>query len=265
MRLKTRKKTTQVEILGLPIGNLVLWVPEGIFSDTGASSVYPVGTTWIKEGDNLIQKINEKLLFGPGNCYRINSKTLECGNVLFPLDSPVVWKTTLTAQTESLEFKIELTNVGNRTIKKASAAVCLRFQEPYSWSYDKVFVLSGNKMKSLAGFKRVISLDSSCQAYMLRGESFNNVFYHKYWGINTSKIDKAIMISEFSDANSCVGIMSNSAYFLHCNKRNPCTDIMLAFGDIISGMTAKATGHIWFMDGKANDMLEEYIRFFKVD
>jgi len=59
------------------------------------------------------------------------------------------------------------------------------------------------------------------------------------------------MISENENNGICVGIQADRAYFLHSNRGNPCTDIMLSFGDTEPGALSHSEGKIWIREGRA--------------
>lgn len=258
MQLKPVKNTSSLEISGLPeIGNLMLAVPEAIQSNTGASGVYPVGREWVRSGDKLIQKVSGMDAFGPGNCYRVDEETLECCGIKFPVDNPVTWETALIAEEGNLRFTIRLTNVGDSIIKKAGAAICLHFLNPQWWADENVFVFSEGKVKSLSELGRDAGFPNGFQAYLLKGQAYEHVFYHEFWGFNQHRLDKPIMVSEYAEVNLCVGVVADSAYFLLSNKGNPCTDLMLAFGNISPGATVESGGNIWIKQGKAVELVAQ--------
>ncbi len=247
------EKTCQLEISGLPeIGDMVLSLPETIMTENGVSSLYPTGDTWIKGGNKLIQQVNEEDLFGGR---KIDKKSLEIAGIHLAIDSAVTWRTTVELEGKSLKFKIKLTNVGDEVIEKAAAAVCLCFLQSDWWSDEKVFVLSNHKVKSLSELGRDAGIPNNFQAYPLCGQSFDNVFYREFWGFNRNRLDEPIMVSEHSEAGLCVATIADSAYFLHSNKGNPCTDLMLAFGNVSPGATVETGGRVWVNRGKAEDLL----------
>ncbi len=245
-KLTPAGRTSEIVIsTGTAIGDMRLWVPEGIMSNTGVCAVYPVGSEWTREGPALVQHVDEAGNVGPGNFQRIDEHTFECAGIRMPADSPVRWKTTVTAGRDDVRFSIRLTNAGDRVIEKAGAAICLKFFRAPWWADEHVFVRSGGKTRSLAELGRHAGPDNGFEAYLLRGASFDNVFYHQFWGFNRNRLDAPVMISEHRAANLCVGITGRKAYFLHSNKGNPCTDIMLALGTIRPGRTAETTGRVW--------------------
>ena len=79
MEARPIEHSTAVELAtGFPaIGDLRLWVPEGISTSTGNSAVYPVGT-WVTEGKELRQRVGAEDIIGPGNCPKIDESTFEC-------------------------------------------------------------------------------------------------------------------------------------------------------------------------------------------
>jgi len=256
LRLLPGGRTTEVVIaVPPPIGDMRLWIPEAIMSNTGGCAVYPVGSEWTRDGNKLIQHVGRAGNFSGGNLHQIDNKTLECAGVRFPKDNPVAWRTTLVAGGDSVEFAIRLTNLGSRTLEKAGAAVCLKFFNAPWWSDEHTFVRSAGELRSLAQLGREAGPPNGFEAYLLDGRTFDNVFYRDFWGFNRNRLDVPIMVSECSRAGQTVVIRSDRAYFLHSNAGNPCTDIMLAFGDVAPGMTADAAGRVEITTRSASDIL----------
>jgi hypothetical protein len=250
LELRPHRNTTEVVIVGPPaIGEMRLWVPEAIVSNTGLSAAYPVGDAWRCDGPEFTHHVEGEGLIGPGNMHRVDDKTVECVGIRFPLDSPVRWDTTVTAGVDSVTFRIDLTNVGNETLHKAGAAICLKFFHGEWWRDEGVYVHTADGPRTLAELGRDAGEDNGFQAYLLEGASFDNVFYQRFWGFNRQRLDRPVMISEQSEAGVCVGITAERAYFLHSNPGNPCTDVMMAFGDVRPGKTASATGSVWIKRG----------------
>jgi hypothetical protein len=244
-------------ITGPPeIGNLQLWVPEAIESNTGDSAIYSVGKPWVVHDGRFIHEVEGPGILGPGN-YSIENDTVECAGIRYPLDSPVRWTTTVERGRQSVSFCLRLTNVGDQTIHKACAAICLKFQDASWWADEHVYVRSGNQVCRLSDLGPGTGLVDGFEAYLLKGESFDHVFYREFWGISRHRLDRPIMISEHPEAGLCVGVSGDRAYFLHSNKGNPCTDIMLAFGDLRPGQTAESTGEVWIRSGRPTDWLDE--------
>ncbi len=254
---EVEEKTCYLQISGPPeIGDIVMSLPEAIIGEKGVSSLYPVGEAWVRNENKLVQEVvNEEDLFGPST--KINSNTVEIARIQLPIDSTVTWRTTGEIEGKSLEFKMKLTNVGDKAIEKAAAAICIRFLQSDWWADEKVFVLSDHRVRSLSELGRDAGIPNNFQAYPLRGQSFDNVFYREFWGFNRNKLDKPIMVSEHSEAGLCVGVMADNAYFLHSNRGNPCTDLMLAFGNVSPGAAVETGGRIWIKSGKARDLLTQ--------
>ena len=257
LELRPKAGTCEVIISAAPaaIGALRLWVPEAIVSNTGSCSYYPVGQPWVQQGNKFIHEVQGEGIYGPGNVQRVDEQTVECVGIRIPLDSPVQWHTTLVPTQDGVDFKIRLTNVGNKTIHKAAAAICFKFLQRNWWSEENVYVLSGGKVRSLAELGWDAGRPNSFQAYLLQGASFDNVFYQEFWGFNHHRLDKPVMVSYHPDANICVAITAENAYFLHSNKANPCTDIMLAFGNLKPGKSAESAGQILIRSGTPHNLL----------
>jgi hypothetical protein len=255
--LKPAGQTCELVIAGVPeVGDMRLWAPEAIMSETGACAVYPVGSAWREDGQAVIHEVGPEGGFGPGNFERIDAHTGECVGIRMPIHSPVKWATRVEPTSDGVEFSFQVTNVGSRPIHKAAAAVCLKFFNGDWWADEHVFVRSGGQVRSLAELGRDAGPPNGFEAYLLEGESFDHVFYRQFWGFNGHRLDRPVMVSEHAANGVCVGIESKQAYFLHSNLHNPCTDIMLAFGDIEPGQTAEASGRLWIRRGKAASFLK---------
>lgn len=258
MRLEPIENSGRVRIrTGIDgIGSLQLWVPEAIVSNTGMSAIYPQGI-WMKREDALVQSVSGGDTTTPGNCPKIDGKTFECCGIRFPADSPVEWTTTVSASDSTVTFTIALRNAGNTTIRKPGAAVCLRFEDAAWWSDETAFVVSGGEIVPLSKLGRDAGRLNAFQAYLLHDQSYDHVFYRKFWGFNGHRLDRALMVSQNTRRRTCVGIQSDRAYFLHSNRSNPCTDIMLAFDELAPGATSSAKGTVWTRSGLAKDVIRK--------
>ena len=242
------------------IGRIRLWVPEAIASDKGLSAVYPKGHPWKAHRHKLDHEVPATGILGAGNCPLVDKRHFECAGIRIPRDSEVRWKTEVEAKSDRVDFEIELTNVGKRTIRKAGAAICIKFLNGSWWSSERTYVLSNGEVRSLAELGWDAGQPNGFQAWVLDGESCGNVFYQKFWGFNRHRLSKPMMVSQHPDAGLCVVVEADAAYFLHCNKGNPCTDMMLAFGDVKPGETAEASGRIRIVSGTAADWLRHAYR-----
>jgi hypothetical protein len=237
------------------IDTIRLWVPEAVNSDTGTSAVYPVGQWTALENGGYLQRISGSNIVGPGNCPKIDENTFECVGIKIPADNPVEWTTAVFPNGDEVHFEIELHNLGKTILRKAGAGICLSFEKAEWWSDENTFAISDGRVVSLSELGRDAGTAEGFEAWLLKGQTYNHIFLNKFWGINKNRIDKACMVSEHSQAGICVGIESETAYFMHSNLGNPCTDVMLAFGDIGPGDSAKAKGKVWIREGTANQLL----------
>ncbi len=230
------------------IGDLSLWTPEAVATNTGMCAVYPVGS-WEGLPRELHQSIPSTARVGPGNCPMIDNATFECCGIRMPADHAVEWATTVRAQDNGVSFTIDLTNLGDSPLRKAGAPICLRFLQSDWWSDASTWAPVNGQPVSLQQLGRDAGRPNGFQAYLLKNQTFDHVFFREFWGFNRHRLDQAILISEHRQAGICVGIESDTAYFMHSNRSNPCTDMMLAFGDIGAGQTARADGMVWIRKG----------------
>lgn len=258
MKLNPIEKSTRINIetSNSDIGNICLWVPEAICTNTGNSASYPVGT-WQGTSQELRQVIPAEQAYGPGNCFRINRNTFERAGIRIPCDNPVQWETNVIAEDQHVKFTIHLKNVGNTLMRKAAGAICLKFLKASWWSDETVFTPIDGQPVSLQQLSRNAGRPNGFQAYLLKNQTYDQIFFREYWGFNECRIDRALLVSENTEARICVGIQSNFAYFMHSNMGNPCTDMMLAFGDIAPGESAVASGMIWIRNGLARELIEK--------
>jgi hypothetical protein len=258
MKLTPVANSSKIKIdTGVPaIGRILLWVPEGVSSETGVCAVYPVGT-WEEAGGALVQNLSGEPTIGPGNIPRIDADTFECNGIRIPADCPVGWRAQVAAGERSVEFSLEVTNLGGSVIRKAGAAICCKFLDAGWWADEHVFVSVAGEPTPLSALGREAGKGKPFQAYLLEGESFDQVFYREFWGFNPQRIDRPVIISEHTGAGWCAGIESEWAYFMHSNKGNPCTDMKLAFGDIEPGGAAEAKGTVWIREGEARTLMGE--------
>ena len=236
------------------LGFMLLWVPEAIVTDRGFSGLYPKGS-WAGDEKQLRQSVGREKALRAGNFTRVDKDTLEYDGIRTAVDSPVKWATTVRAEPGGVRFSIRLTNLGDSVMRKAGAAVCLKFRPRGWWSAETTYVLSGGKLTPLADLGTDAGRANNFQAYLLAGESYGNAFYREFWGFNEHRVDRPVIVSENSAAGACIVIESQRAYFVHCNRGNPCTDMMLAFGDVAPGETATAEGRIRVVRGDAEDAI----------
>ncbi len=227
---------------GSAVGDLRLWLPEAIASNQGFCSVYPRGR-WERQRAAMIQQIDPAGAFGPGN-FTIGAETVECAGIRVPRDEPVAWRAELRARANRIQFAITLRNHGTRTIQSAGAPVCVTFVNAAWWSPDHVYVRSGGRQMSLVEMGEQAGKAAGFEAYLLAGQHYDNRFYSEFWGFNPHRLDTPTIISVHEQAGLRVTLRAPRAIFLHCNRDNPCTDVMLAFGDLPPGREVTSRGEI---------------------
>jgi hypothetical protein len=246
-----RDSSTEVIIHGPPgAGRVKLWIPEGIATDTGFAAVYPVGGKWTHRGRELVQEVAETQTICPGNIPLIDEHTFDAVGIRLPRDGRVRWTTKLRPKRDGVDFTVELTNTGTTTLRKAGAAVCIRFLDVPDWSTVTTFVVSEGRQCSLANFDWTPGAHESFEAWLVRGQSYGNRFYREFWSFNDRTVDAPRVVSRLSPTTDAV-VSADRAYFVHCNESNPCTDLMLAFGDLAPGCTSSSTGRIRFVPARS--------------
>ncbi|MCX5660602.1 MAG: hypothetical protein NTW19_12900 [Planctomycetota bacterium] len=255
---------TRVIVHGPPsIGDLNLWVPEAITTDAGNAAVYPVGEPWTRTCRGWRQRVPASGAIGPGNAPLADPNTFECLGIRFPYEGRVEWETNVEPRDLSetgVDFDIRLRNVGTTPMRKAGAAVCVKFLNRAWWRDEDVLVQSGRQVRSLAELGRDAGQPNGFQAWLVEGESISHRFFHEFWGINRHRLDHPTMVSRNAESGWCSAVHAQHAYMLHSNRGNPCTDILLAFGDLAPGESRLATGKIDFHQGPAEEMLMRVAR-----
>lgn len=236
-----------------PIGRIELWAPEAIMSDRGACAIYPTGAKWREVEGGWEQSIGVRESYGPGNYVRTGNE-IECVGVKYPVDEPVSWKTRLVPEAGRVTLEIRLRNEGARTIRRAGAAVCVKFAKGDWWSDNTTFAVSDRQLTTLAQLGRDAA-DDRFEAYRVGKEEFVSPFYEQFWGFNPRRIDRAILVSDHRAAGYRAVVESPRAYCMLSNRVNPCTDMMIAFGDIEPGAEATARGVVAIDTASAAEIL----------
>lgn len=247
---------TRLLIHGPPsIGDLQLWVPEAVSTDIGNASVYPVGEPWRKVGPQWRQRVPQSGTCGPGNAPLVDPDTFECAGIRIPFDGRVEWETIVEPDDEGVRFEITLRNVGSTPMRKVGAPVCVKFLNRSWWRDPDVLVRSGGRVRSLAELGRDAGRPNGFQAYFVERESIAHGFFHEFWGINRHRLDRPAMVSRNAASGWCAIVESPHAYMLHSNVNNPCTDMLLAFGDLAPGEVGRASGRLMFRHASAEEAL----------
>lgn len=231
---------TSVMVIELPapLGPVRVWVPEAVCSERGNSAVYPAGMAWQTTGKGLHQAVTVEQSNGPGNAPRVDPEHYECCGIRIPVDQPVSWETRVEPRHDGVELRITLRSEGRGTLVKAGAAVCVKYAQGSWWSDDRVYVRSGGAVKTLAMLGRDAGRPNAFQAYLMEGETYRHPFFEEFWGYNLHWLDRPMMVSRCDAAGLSVMVEAERAYMLHSNRSNPCTDIMLALGDVPPGGAA---------------------------
>ena len=235
-----------------------MWTPEAIATERGFSAVYPAGR-WTGSGRELTQHVAAAESCAGGDFPRVDEHLFEYAGIAIPVESPVSWDATVTAEEDVVRFSIRLTNVGDRPLRRAGAAICLNFSGAAWWSADRTFVRSGGRVVPLGDLARDGGRANEFQAFLVGSESCDNPFYRDFWGFSSRRLDEPVMVSENAEAGVCVAIRCDRAYFMLNNLGNPCTDMMVAFGDVAPGASAEAGGTVTIGRGEARDMLRTRI------
>ena len=95
----------------------------------------------MKTGRAWGQRVSAPDSIGPGNCSKDDPDTFECCGIRIPTDGPVEWGTIVEPTAHSVSFTIRLTNLGPAPLRKAGAAICLKFLDAEWWTDETTFAL----------------------------------------------------------------------------------------------------------------------------
>jgi len=225
------------------VGDLLLWLPEAIATERGFSSIYPRGE-WRIEGQAARQDVGAADLFKPGN-FQISEHSVECAGIRVPREAPVSWTARAQVQGDRVRFALIVRNEGSETLRSVGAPICLKFLRGQVWSPEQVHARAAGQVRALDQLGDVAGKVPGFEAYLLCGRTYPNRFYEEFWGFNPNCVDEPELVTDCPTAGVRVGIRARRAVFVHANRLNPCTDVMLDLGDLEPGASASAEGVVW--------------------
>lgn len=228
---------------GTDVGDLLLWLPEAIATERGFSSIYPRGE-WQIEGHSAHQEVGTADLFKPGN-FQITEDEVECAAIRVAREAPVSWTATAQVRGDRVSFSVTVRNEGNVTLRSVGAPICLKFLRGEVWSASEVRAHAHGQVRTLEQLGDVAGKVPGFEAYLLCGRTYPNRFYEEFWGFNPNCVDGPELVTDCPTAGVRVGIRAQRAIFVHANRLNPCTDVMLDFGDLAPGASATSEGVVW--------------------
>ena len=239
------------------VGSCRLWLPEAVSTDRGLAGVYPDGMAWQKNGDELVQEASTEQVFGPGNVNEIKPGILECCGIRMRKERPLPWRATYHFGDDRMDFSLSVCNPHNETLPKVAAEVCFKFMQASWWSDSVCFLLTTDGVRTIEQLGRAGGQPNTFQAWLLDDETYDNPFTREFWGYGVARVADPIWVSRCEKAGCSVVLGCETAYYIHSNAGNPCTDLALKFGDLAVGMSATCSGYIEFTTKSVNQIFEE--------
>ena len=91
----------------------------------------------------------------------------------------------------------------------------------------------------------------------MENETYDNPFTREFWGFGVARVAAPVWVSRCEEAGCSVVVRCDSAYYIHSNAGNPCTDLAPKFGDLAAGASATCSGYIEFTKKSVNQIFEE--------
>lgn len=239
------------------VGTCRLWLPEAVSTDHGLASAYPHGMDWQRDGDSLSQEATIEQAFGPGNIYEVEPGVLECCGIRMRKEKALPWRASYHFDDYRVDFSLSIFNPHQETLPKVAAEVCFKFMDGNWWRDDICYLLTTDGVRTIAQLGRAGGQPNTFQAWLLKGETYDNPFTREFWGFGDARVAAPLWVSRCEEAGCSVVVGCEAAYFIHSNAGNPCTDLALKFGDLAAGGFAKCAGYVELTEKSVNQIFEE--------
>jgi hypothetical protein len=241
----------------LDMSRVRLWLPEAVTTERGFTGFYPQPQEWTRKGNTLSQYVDIENAFGEGNVSEISPGVWECEGILMAKERALPWIANYQFREHQVHFTLTLKNPYDDPVVKAGAAICLKYLDQSWWDDRCCFTVTTEGIRSIADLGRSAGRSNTFQAWLLDGETYNHPFYVQCWGFGTARIKLPVWISYNEYAGYSVVIGCESAYFIHSNSWNPCTDVTLKFGNLEPGESVSRSGFVEYTTKPINQILSE--------
>lgn len=237
-----------LEFEGSQIGRCKLWIPEGIVTPGGIAGTYPRGMRWMTEGAELRQEATVGQVFGPGNVEEIEPGVLDCCGVRYTKEPPVPWKTVLTFDGTSVDFSVEVQNPHSVVLPHVCALLCLKFMDAHWWDLESCFIRTEAGVKNLGEIRWIDGKFPNFQKWNIGPDApYDNPVQNGIWTSNAMHATAPQWVVVQIEAGLAVRFQGEAAYYIHCNRGNPCNDIALKFRHLRPGERCVRRGSIEFL------------------
>lgn len=251
--------TSQVFIAfeGSAVGKCKFWLPEGLATPRGFAGVYPHGMRWEESVSGLRQEATVDHVFGPGNVKEVEPDVLECCGVRSVKEAPLPWTSSLAFHDMRVDFSLSVRNPHDHALPDVCALLCLKFMDASWWNLESCFFKTEAGVKSIAQTKWIDGkLPSFQKWHVVPNTPYDNAVKNVIWTSNPARVTSPMWVVQHGESGSLVVFACESAYYIHCNRNNPCNDIALAFGDIQPRQTIERHGYIEIAEGSAETLFD---------
>jgi len=172
-------------------------------------------------------------------------------------ERPLPWCANYHFGDNRVDFSLSVSNPHNVVLPKVAAEVCFNFMRASWWRDDVCFLLTTEGVRSIAQLGRRGGQPNTFQAWLLKGETYDNPFTREFWGYGAARVETPIWVSRCEEAGCSVVVGCEAAYYIHSNAGNPCTDLAMKFGDLSAGTSAICSGYVEFTTKSVQQIFEE--------
>ncbi len=255
-------ETSQVYVTfeGLEMGRCKFWLPEGVGTPRGLAGVYPHGMHWLESDAGLRQRATVDQVFGPGNVTEVEPGVLECCGIRDAKEPSLPWQSSIAFSDTRVDFALSLHNPHDHVLPEVCAVLCLKFMDAPWWDLGSCFFTTETGVKSIAQFEWIDGERPSFQKWHVGPEApYDNPVKNGIWTSNPVRVTSPKWVIQHKEHGSAVVFCCEAAYYIHCNRNNPCNDIALKFGDIEPGQMIERHGYIEVAQGPVESLLNRSI------
>ncbi len=234
-----------LDFVGSPFGRCKLWMPEGIATPRGLAGVYPRGMRWRQTGRRLRQDARSGHVFGPGNVTETEPGVLECAGIRYAKELPLPWRSSFRFAGTRVDFSLSVHNPHGTAIPDVAALICFKFMEAAWWSPASCSMATDEGIKTIAQMHWIDGRHPSFQKWHIGpGSPYDNPVLNGIWTPNPVRAISPLWVVRHDQGGYSLVISGESAYYIHCNRGNPCNDLALKFGDMAPGQRRVRSGRI---------------------
>jgi hypothetical protein len=241
-----------------PFGKCKFWMPEGIATPRGLAGVYPRGMCWIESSNGLSQKATLDQVFGPGNVKEIEPVVLECCGIRCAKEPGLPWTSSIKFGATRVDFSLAVYNPHDVALPDVCAPLCFKFMDAAWWNPASCFFSTEKGIQNISQTGWIEGRFPSFQKWQIGPDTpYDNPAMNGIWTTNPVRATSPTWVIQHEQTGSAIVFSCESAYYIHCNKNNPCTDIALKLGEIGPRQTTERSGCIELTKGTAEALFNQ--------